>query len=147
MKRCSREAEVVATLRLGGWPLGAEPELRRHVEECRRCSETALIGRTLLAAAAADPHAAPKPGTLWWRAQLERQRRDVASALRPLSWAGGVAAVALLAGMIAMVAWQLPPALAWMRQLGSGAWLALLGGLATLCATSLAAWLCSRRDA
>lgn len=151
MKACRYERELVTTLRSGAWPLGADPELRLHVERCRRCSETVLVAGTLLAAARAGAPPSPPLGTLWWRAQLERQRRDAARVARPLTWAWMLGFASALAGLIALALWQFTPALSWIHQLGVAAGggmdgsLVLLAGLATLAGSGLAVWLVARK--
>ena len=112
MRACAREPEVAEAVRSGRWPLGSEPELRAHVEECRRCSEMAMLTAAFLqaraqAVGAADlPRAGvPNAGLLWWRAQLRRRNAAMARVNRPLAGAQGLALLAIIGAVAALAGW------------------------------------------
>ena len=85
LRACAREPELAEAVRSGRWPLGCEPELRAHVQECRRCGEMAMLTAAFQQARAQAVGAAdlprpglPNAGLLWWRAQLRPSRNKKA---------------------------------------------------------------------
>jgi len=89
MKPCPHEAEVKTVLRRGHWPDACEPELRRHVESCDRCSSQLLVlhafqsARTEAVRVARVGH----PNLLWWRAQLRRRNEALERVGKPIATA------------------------------------------------------------
>ena len=127
LRACAREQELAEAVRSGHWPLGCEPELRAHVEGCRRCSEMAMLAAAFRQARAQGMGAAdlpraglPNAGLLWWRAQLRRRNAAMARVNRPLA---GAQALALLAMMVALAALAV-----WLGQQGVG-WLGWWDGV------------------
>ncbi len=103
-RECTFEAEVLAAVVEGRWPLAVEPFLREHAAACPLCSE-ALTVASVLAADRQELKVAPwlpAAGTVWWRAQIRARREAAAAAARPLLAAQAVAFVAVLAilGMV-----------------------------------------------
>jgi hypothetical protein len=104
---CSSEKELEATLRQGHWPHACDPDLRAHVEGCRRCQELVLVTQTLQKAKSNGEQLARlrSPGLLWWRAQLRRRNEAIQSVTEPLDLAQKVGLIALLAAFCVLV-WQ-----------------------------------------
>src|SRR6185312_3337073 len=103
LRACAREQELAEAVRSGRWPLGCEPELRAHVEGCRRCGEMAMLTAAFQQARAQAVGAAdltraglPNAGLLWWRAQLRRRNAAMARVNRPLAGAQGFALLAMV---------------------------------------------------
>lgn len=89
MKPCPHEAEAKAVLRRGHWPNACEPELRKHVESCDRCSSQLLVLHAFQSARAEAVQVAPinHPGLLWWRAQLRRRNDALQRVGKPIATA------------------------------------------------------------
>lgn len=90
MKRCDREAEVVAWARARALDPASNsafnPELLAHVRGCLSCAETERVVKALLMSGAAM-HARQEPPAadqVWRRAQLRRQEIALRRATRPL---------------------------------------------------------------
>jgi len=103
---CTRLQEVRNALAEGHWPQASAPDLRAHVETCRRCAEEVLVTTHLQqsrasAVALAQPAA---PSLIWWRAQARRRNAALAHASRPLAAAQAFALVIVAATLIGMVA-------------------------------------------
>jgi hypothetical protein len=120
LRACAREPEVAEAIRSGRWPLGCEPELRAHVEECRHCREMAMLtaafqeARAQAVGAAEVPRAGmPNAGLLWWRAQLRRRNAAMARVNRPLAGAQGFALLALLVAGVALAGWLAREGVRW----------------------------------
>jgi len=89
MKPCPHEAEAKAAVRRGHWPNACEPELRKHVESCDRCSSQLLVSHVFQSARAEAIQVAPinHPGLLWWRAQLRRRNDALQRVGKPIATA------------------------------------------------------------
>jgi len=89
MKPCPHEAEVQAILRQGHWPEACDPELRKHVQACRTCSEQLLVLHAFHSARAQAMQVArvDHPNLLWWRAQLRRRNEALQRVSRPITTA------------------------------------------------------------
>jgi hypothetical protein len=89
MKPCPHEAEAKAAVRRGHWPNACEPELRKHVESCDRCSSQLLVAHAFQSARAEAIQIAPvnHPGLLWWRAQLRRRNDALQRVGKPIATA------------------------------------------------------------
>lgn len=83
---CAREKEVAETLHRGHWPQACSPELRAHVDSCRRCSDLVLVMGSLQSARSIPPGLPnlPSAGALWWRAQLRRRSAAIESISKPI---------------------------------------------------------------
>lgn len=104
---CSSEKELEATLRQGRWPHACDPDLRAHVDGCRRCQELALVTQALQRAKSNGEELARlrSAGLLWWRAQLRRRNEAIQSVTEPLAMAEKVGFFGLLAAFCVLV-WQ-----------------------------------------
>lgn len=163
LRACAREQEIAEAVRSGRWPLGCDPELRAHVESCRRCREMVVLTSAFQQARAEAVNAAevPHAGLLWWRAQLRRRNAVMARVNRPLAGAQGFAVLAMVVAVAALVGWQAQYGVRWLgwwdgvrHGLAGVDWPAMLHGasaLALLVAGSLvllggvAAWLAAER--
>lgn len=107
-KPCPQISELAAALRDGQWPIGCDPALRAHVEECSRCAELVLIAEALRQdrAAVIESAALASPGLLWWRAQLLRRQRAMQQVSKPISLAGQVSLGVTILSVIGLVFWQ-----------------------------------------
>lgn len=109
-RECLFEADVLAAVIEGRWPLAVEPSLREHAAACPLCSEVLTVASAL----APDRHALkaepslPAAGTVWWRAQIRARREAAAAAGRPLLVAQAAAFVVALA-ILGMVGKALVP--------------------------------------
>jgi hypothetical protein len=104
---CSWETQLEATLRQGRWPHACDPDLRAHVDGCRRCQELVLVTQALQRAKSNAEELARlrSPGLLWWRAQLRRRNEAIQSVTEPLALAEKVGLFGLLAAFCVLV-WQ-----------------------------------------
>jgi len=121
LRACAREQELAEAVRSGRWPLGCEPELRAHVEGCRRCGEMAMLTAAFQQARAQAVGAAdlprpglPNAGLLWWRAQLRRRNAAMARVNRPLAGAQGFALLAMVIAVTALAGWQARHGVDWL---------------------------------
>ena len=105
---CTREKDVMALLRSGGWPAACEPELRDHVQGCSLCAQTVLLKSAFAAtlAHARDEARLQAPGVLWWRAQLRRRDAAVRRVNRPIAGAQWFALLVNLLAALALIASQ-----------------------------------------
>jgi hypothetical protein len=86
LRECARAHELSVALRAGGWPAGCDAGLRKHVEHCESCRETALVAQLLRDDRADAIREMPlaSPGLLWWRAQILQRQAAVRRASRPV---------------------------------------------------------------
>ncbi len=105
---CTREADIVEAARHGR----RTPDIDAHLARCVTCREieAAVAALSTLAdetAAIADRRVLPKPGQLWWKAQLARRWEAEARAVAPLDMMQrvevGIGLVAALALLVALV--------------------------------------------
>lgn len=163
LRACAREQEVAEAVRSGRWPLGCEPELRAHVDACRRCGEMVLLTSAFQQARieAGDAAPLPHPGLLWWRAQLRRRNAALERVSRPLAGAHVFALLLNVVALVAVFAWQARHGVRWLgwwqtmeHDISGVDWLAwmhgasllgllVLGTLALL--GGVAAWLAAER--
>ena len=115
LRACAREQEVAAAVRSGRWPLGCEPELRAHVDGCRRCGEMVMLTAAFQQARAQTFGRVdlPHPGLLWWRAQLRRRNAAMARVNRPLAGAQGFALLALVVAAVTLAGWLARQGVRW----------------------------------
>ena len=109
LRYCERELEVIAAVRSGLWPDGADESLRRHAERCAACSDAALVAAYLAQeAASAGEEAAraslPHPGLVWWRAEIMARREAAERAAQPIALAQRAALAAGIAILAAALA-------------------------------------------
>ena len=105
---CTREKDVMALLRSGGWPAACEPELREHVAGCSLCAQAVLL-KSAFADALAQAKSEARlqaPGVVWWRAQLRRRNAAVKRVNRPLAGAQWFALLINLLAAVALLASQ-----------------------------------------
>lgn len=84
---CTYSKQLSDELRAGHWPDGCEPELRRHVESCRECSDVVLLTQAFREARA-QSEGGPEfqaPGLVWWKAQIRRRNASAEQAVRPIA--------------------------------------------------------------
>lgn len=100
-RECRREGESLAAVLKGG----AQPDLGRHIAECRECREIMAVSTWLRGVARETVvESLPRADRVWWRAQVERRLEErralVDRAYRPIRWfeRGAAAAIALLVG-------------------------------------------------
>jgi hypothetical protein len=105
---CTRENEVMALLRSGGWPAACAPELREHVASCTLCAQAVLLKSAFAAALVSAKQDArlQSPGQLWWRAQLRRRNAAVRRVNRPIAGAQWFALLVNLLAAVALIASQ-----------------------------------------
>jgi hypothetical protein len=119
LRSCPREAEVKALVERGQWPQACAPELRTHVDNCRSCSELALVTAAFQRARnqALGRAQLGSPGLLWWRAQLRRRNAAVERISRPILTAQIFALAVNLVVAVAVAVWQARHGLAWLTWL------------------------------
>jgi hypothetical protein len=108
LRHCTREKEVMALLRSGGWPAACDPELREHVQGCSLCAQTVLL-KSAFASALVQAKSEARlqaPGVLWWRAQLRRRNAAVQRVNRPIAGAQRFALLVNLLAALALLASQ-----------------------------------------
>ncbi len=123
---CSREAELVAAVRAGTWPVAVDPALRDHVADCSQCGDTALIAEAMQNSrrrAIAVARVAC-PGAIWWRAQVRRRREAIDRAGRPIVWAQIVALITTVV-VACLALWR------WWQPWDIGAWFTTLQAATT----------------
>jgi|SRR5215469_4817935 len=117
-KSCPQENEVAISVREGRWPIACDPALRAHVEQCRQCSDFAVMALALCnaRAAAAGDAVLASPGQLWWKAQLRRRNRDLQRVSAPVSLAGVIAMTVSVLAALGLVLWQHAQMAAWVSE-------------------------------
>jgi hypothetical protein len=98
---CEFEAQVLASVLEGRWPLAVEPDLREHVSQCGLCSTVAGMA-DLFAAANHQSQATatlPDASRVWWMAQIRARREATVDAGRPIL-ATQLAACAWIIGLL-----------------------------------------------
>jgi hypothetical protein len=128
MRPCPHEAEVQAILHQGHWPEACDPELRRHIHTCRRCSEQLLVLHTFHEARAHAMQAAPielidHPNLLWWRAQLRRRNQALQRVARPITTAQIFALCISILAAATLLRSQLARGFSWSSWLPQSSWL------------------------
>jgi ABC-type sulfate transport system permease component len=80
---CDQEERTIQAVQSGTW----DGQLRQHAASCDLCAEIVLVATALCedATLANAESALPDAATVWRKAQLERQRRDVARATWPIA--------------------------------------------------------------
>jgi len=116
---CTQEKTVAEALASGGWPQACAPELRAHVNTCRRCGELILVAGAFRNARAQAVGAATlaSPGAIWWRAQLRRRNQAVERLGRPLLGAQIFALTTYLLIALAFLASQARHGIGWLTWL------------------------------
>jgi hypothetical protein len=112
-------AELAA---LGHWPQACPPELRAHIDSCRRCADLLLVTRAFQTARAASAAQAtlPAPGQLWWRAQLRRRKAAVERVSKPILGAQIFALAVILLAAGGLVISQARQGLNWLSWFSTG---------------------------
>jgi hypothetical protein len=121
MKPCPHEAEARAVLVSGHWPNACEPELRKHVESCDRCSSQLLVLHSFQSARAEAVRVARvgHPSLLWWRAQLRRRNEALERVSKPMATAHIFAVCVSLLAAVALVGSLLRKGVDWSSWLPS----------------------------
>lgn len=104
---CPMEKEVLAAVRAGQFPAACEPALRKHVEECKSCSQAASLSRAFADMRAKASAGAPSgaPGLLFWKAQLRRRNQAIEQITRPIL-AAEIVGFGVSMVVLALVAWK-----------------------------------------
>lgn len=104
---CPMEKEVTAAVRSGQFPAACEPALRKHVQECKGCSQVASLSLAFAEMrATANTGALPcAPGLLFWKAQLRRRNQAIEQITRPIL-AAEIVGFAVTMVVLALVAWK-----------------------------------------
>src|SRR5512146_2483283 len=119
LRSCPREVEIKALVERGQWPQACAPELRTHVNNCRSCSELALVTTAFLRVRNQAIAAAKlgSPGVIWWRAQLRRRNAAVERISRPILSAQIFAIAINVVLAVGVAVWQARHGLAWLTWL------------------------------
>ncbi|MBI3492271.1 MAG: hypothetical protein HY047_10895 [Acidobacteria bacterium] len=117
MNACPREPEVVDAVMRGNWQQAPEAlrELRAHAASCAACGELVTLAQALREDHAVVCRAAdvPAAGTVWWRATIRARAEAAEKAVRPITFAQGLAGASLagVAAAFAGIAWRTFPSL------------------------------------
>jgi hypothetical protein len=108
---CAREKEIIELLQRGHWPLACTPELRAHVNACRRCSDRVLVTESFQQGRIESERVArlSSPGLVWWRAQLRGRSAALEEIAKPIKGAQLFALlvnVAVVAGFVISQVWH-----------------------------------------
>lgn len=118
---CRHDADVLAAVRLGRWPEGADPALVEHVAHCGACAEVVAIAAAFAEAEAEGGEPAlPPAGVVWWRAQRQAREEALERATRPVriaQWIAAACAAGLLAGVWTVAGAWLHPWVDWFAAL------------------------------
>lgn len=125
---CTRESEVLASLKNNHWPQSCDPQLLQHVAACTTCGETVMLKSAFQTELAKSRQQArlDSPGLIWWRAQLRRRHAALERVSKPVTFAHVFAMAICIVAAASFAAVQIRNA---------GGWLALLDRL-KLSATS-----------
>ena len=120
-KECRREQEVLSAARLRGWRETCNEELKRHIEQCEICGDLVTVSEVMR-----EDHdlilrdlQLPGAGQVWWRAAVRARAEAADTAVRPLTWAHGIAGACAVGLSIAAVGiawptvWEWASSLAW----------------------------------
>ncbi len=123
---CPMENEVVAAVRSGQWPSACEPALRKHVQECKSCSQAASLFTTFAEMRTVASENAPTgaPGLLFWKAQIRRRNQALEHMTRPIL-AAEIVGFAVTLFVLAAIGWK------WIYAPGSD-WLDAVQNLASV---------------
>jgi hypothetical protein len=101
------EKEVMAAVRSGQFPAACEPALRKHVQECKSCSQAASLslGFAEMRAEASEKALPGAPGLLFWKAQLRRRNQAIEQITRPIL-AVEIVGFAVTIVVLGLVAWK-----------------------------------------
>ncbi|HEY1303764.1 MAG TPA: hypothetical protein VGF24_09470 [Vicinamibacterales bacterium] len=102
--RCSREADVVASVFAQHGCGQLSEELSAHIESCDVCAEVATVTRLLSVDHERDRREirVPAAGQVWWRAAVRARLEAVHAAARPLTWSHGVAGACAVGLVVAL---------------------------------------------
>ena len=106
---CPQEEKIAAMLAETRWREAADQALLEHSRTCSRCGEIIFaveMIRNGRASAMMSAHSIASPGSLWWRAQMRRQRGVVEQMAKPVVWAEGLALAIILCTVAGFGFWQ-----------------------------------------
>ena len=108
--RCSREADVVASV-LGHHGFGQlDEELSAHIDSCDVCAGVAMVTRLMSVDHERDRREirVPAAGQVWWRAAVRARLEAVHAAARPLTWSHGIAGACAVGLVVALIGLSWP---------------------------------------
>jgi hypothetical protein len=102
---CIHEQDILDAVTSGRWPSRADAELQAHAQQCRICTEVALISTLYqedysTALAEARP---PSSGLVWWKSELRARQEAIRAASRPIEMVQGVS-IACVVGILLIAA-------------------------------------------